>query len=75
MNRDHFTAKWNQFKGALKKQWGRFTDDDLLQIEGDYDKFMGKLLERYADEKDRIARWANEWFEKNRPADRMRKTG
>jgi uncharacterized protein YjbJ (UPF0337 family) len=38
MNKDQFKW-WIQFKGELKKQWGKFTDDDLLQIEGDYQKF------------------------------------
>lgn len=62
MNADHFKAKWNQFKGELKQQWGNFTDDDLLQIEGNYDKFVGRMQERYADRKDEVARWADQWF-------------
>ena len=41
MNKDQFKGRWTQFKGELKKQWGKFTDDDLLQIEGDYQKFQG----------------------------------
>jgi uncharacterized protein YjbJ (UPF0337 family) len=43
MNTDQFKGRWAQFKGELKRQWGDFTDDDLLQIEGDYQKFQGKL--------------------------------
>ena len=62
MNKDHFKAQWNQFKGELKKQWGQFTDDDLLQIEGDADKFSGKLQERYADKKDEVRQWADQWL-------------
>lgn len=62
MNADHFKAKWNQFKGELKQQWGNFTDDDLLQIEGNYDKFLGRMQERYADRKDEVAQWADKWF-------------
>lgn len=73
MNRDHFKAQWNQFKGELKKQWGQFTDDDLLQIEGDYDKFMGTLQDRYADQKDAVSRWAEQWYEKKSAG--MKKTG
>jgi uncharacterized protein YjbJ (UPF0337 family) len=46
MNTDQFAGKWSQFKGELKKRWGKFTDDDLLQIEGNYDKFKGKVQER-----------------------------
>ena len=62
MNADHFKGKRNQFKGELKKQWGAFTDDDLMKIEGDYDKFKGAILTRYADRKDEISRWADEWY-------------
>ena len=41
MNADHFKAKGINLKASSKKKWGKFTDDDLIQIEGDYDKFKG----------------------------------
>ncbi len=28
-------AKWDEFKGDLKQEWDKFTDDDLLNIRGD----------------------------------------
>jgi uncharacterized protein YjbJ (UPF0337 family) len=62
MNADHFKGKWHQFKGELKKRWGKFTDDDLIQIEGDYETFKGLAQERYADRKDELSRWADEWY-------------
>ena len=46
MNEEQFEGKWKQFKGEIKRQWGQFTDDDLLQIEGSHDKLVGKLLKR-----------------------------
>lgn len=61
MNSETFKGQWKQLKGALKQQWGKFTDDDLLQIEGDYDKFVGKVQERYGDTKDEVVRWAEQW--------------
>jgi uncharacterized protein YjbJ (UPF0337 family) len=63
MNADLFSGRWEQFKGELKRQWGKFTDDDLMQIEGNYEKFQGKLQERYGMQKDEIARWADKWFQ------------
>lgn len=63
MNRDQFKGMWKEFKGELKKQWGKFTNDDLRQIEGDYDKFMGALQKRYGDQKEEVSRWVDEWFE------------
>ena len=62
MNADQFKGKWVQFKGEVKKQWGEFTDDDLLQIEGNYDKFLGKVQERYGDKKDELMKWADQWY-------------
>jgi uncharacterized protein YjbJ (UPF0337 family) len=64
MNTDQFKGKWMQFKGELKKQWGRFTDDDLKQIEGDYDKFVGKIQERYGDRRNEVSKWAEEWYQR-----------
>ena len=65
VNKDQFQGKWKQFKGDLKKEWGKFTDDDLLVIEGNYDKFQGKLQERYGDSKEEIQQWTDEWFKKH----------
>jgi len=61
MNSDQFKGQWKQFKGELKQKWANFTDDDLLNIEGDYDKFSGKVQERYGDKKDEVNRWADQW--------------
>jgi uncharacterized protein YjbJ (UPF0337 family) len=35
-------------------KYGKFTDDDLQQMEGNYDKFVGKAQERYGDKKDEL---------------------
>jgi uncharacterized protein YjbJ (UPF0337 family) len=55
MNRDQFKGNWRQFKGEVKKKWGQLTDNDLVEAEGDYDKFLGVEVER----------WAEDWCEKN----------
>jgi uncharacterized protein YjbJ (UPF0337 family) len=47
MNADQLKGKWMQFKGDLKQQWGKFTDNDLQQIGGSFDKILGMLQERY----------------------------
>jgi uncharacterized protein YjbJ (UPF0337 family) len=67
VNKDQFQGNWKQFKGDLKKQWGKLTDDDLLIIEGNYDKFEGRVQERYGDKKEEVKRWTDEWFKKNHP--------
>jgi len=64
MNRDQFKGSWKQFKGELKKKWGQFTDDDLLEAEGDYDKFIGVVQKRYGDKKEEVSQWTDEWYSK-----------
>jgi uncharacterized protein YjbJ (UPF0337 family) len=64
MNREQFKGNWTQFKGELKKQWGKITDDDLLEAEGDYDKFLGIAQKRYGDQKEEVRKWADQWFDR-----------
>jgi uncharacterized protein YjbJ (UPF0337 family) len=61
-----------QFKGELKQKYGKFTDDDLRQIDGNYDKFIGKVQERYGDKKDELLKWADRGIS-NLPGNRRRK--
>jgi len=51
----------------IKEKYGKFTDGDLKQIEGDYEKFVGKSQERYGDKKDALMKWADQWHEKPAP--------
>jgi uncharacterized protein YjbJ (UPF0337 family) len=53
MNSDVFAGKWKQAKGQVKEWWGKLTDDDLAKIEGNRDKLVGALQERYGYAKDR----------------------
>ncbi|HEX4990040.1 MAG TPA: CsbD family protein, partial [Candidatus Binatia bacterium] len=55
---------WQQFKGELKKKWGQLTDNDLMEAEGDYDKFLGVVQKRYGDKKEEVSKWADEWYSK-----------
>ena len=67
MNREQFKGQWIQFKGELKKRWGKFTDDDLMKIEGDYDMFIGSLQARYGEQKEEVSRWMDQWFDRHPP--------
>ena len=42
--------------GDLKQQYGRFTSDDLQQIEGSFDKILDMLQERYGGNCVRLVR-------------------
>jgi len=62
MNKDSFNGSWLQFKGELKKKWGQLTDDDLLEAEGDYEKFLGVVQKRYGEKKAEIQQWTEDWY-------------
>lgn len=52
MNSDTLQGKWKQLRGNLKETFGKLTDDDLLQIDGNADKMQGALQERYGYSKE-----------------------
>ena len=53
MNKDILQGKWRQMRGEMKKWWGQLTDDELDKIEGDRDKLIGLLQERYGYTKEK----------------------
>jgi uncharacterized protein YjbJ (UPF0337 family) len=40
-------GSWQQTKGAVKEQWGKLTDDDLMQVQGRREILVGKIQTRY----------------------------
>lgn len=61
MDNNVFKGKWKQIKGEAKKQWGKLTDDDLDVIDGEKDKLIGKLQERYGHSKDDAEKEYQSW--------------
>jgi uncharacterized protein YjbJ (UPF0337 family) len=47
MNWDEVQGNWRQFKGKVKEQWGKLTDDELDRIDGRYDQLVGRIQEQY----------------------------
>ena len=45
MNEDIIEGKWNEIKGDVQKKWGKLTDDDIEQINGDRTKLSGRIQE------------------------------
>jgi uncharacterized protein YjbJ (UPF0337 family) len=72
MNKDMLKGKWMQMKGSVRTQWGKLTDDDVDQIQGDAEKFIGKLQERYGYGREQAEKELNEFM--NKPADKTRRT-
>lgn len=66
MNKDVIKGKWQEMKGQVKQKWGKLTDDDIRQIEGNYDELSGKLQKRYGYEKLKVEKEINEFIDNQR---------
>jgi len=59
-------GNWKQFKGKVKTQWGKLTDDHLDVIAGKRDQLMGKIQESYGITKDEAEKQIKEFEERNK---------
>ena len=63
MNSDTLSGQWKQLKGAAKVRWAKLTDDDLMSAEGNYDKLVGSIQERYGYARERAEDEVNTWLD------------
>lgn len=61
MNWDRIEGNWKQFKGAVKAQWGKLTDDQLAELSGQRDQLAGKIQEVYGLTRDEAETQLNAW--------------
>ncbi len=66
MNRDVLQGQWTQLKGKVREQWGKLTDDDFEQIQGNAEKLIGKLQERYGRNREQAEQDLDRWLEQQR---------
>lgn len=59
-------GSWTQTKGVVKEQWGKLTDDDLLEIEGRRDRLVGKIQTRYGVPKEEAEAQVVGWEKKQK---------
>jgi uncharacterized protein YjbJ (UPF0337 family) len=43
MNWDRVQGNWNEFKGKAQQKWGKLTNDDLAQVNGQRTELCGRL--------------------------------
>lgn len=65
MNKDTVEGNWLQFKGKVKEQWGKLTDDDLDVIAGKRDQLLGRIQERHGITREEADAQVNAWQERN----------
>lgn len=54
MNWDIVEGNWKQFKGKVKAQWGKLSDDHIDLIAGRRTELAGKVQEAYGLSKDEV---------------------
>ena len=64
MNSDILQGKWRQLKGEARTQWGKLTDDDLDQVQGQAEKLVGLVQERYGYNRDQAQREVDTWVQR-----------
>ena len=65
MNQEQASGNWKIFKGKIKEQWGKLTDDDFKVLEGNSDQLIGSVQKRYGIEKEEAERQVNEFRNRN----------
>lgn len=65
MNKDTLKGNFTQMKGKIKQQWGKLTDDEIDQMEGNAEILAGKLQERYGLEREDAERQARDFRKAN----------
>lgn len=63
MNNDILAGKWKQVKGSVQSKWGKITDSDLNQIDGNREKLVGMLQERYGKNKEQAKKEVEDYLE------------
>ncbi|MEN5180899.1 CsbD family protein [Comamonas testosteroni] len=66
MNEDTIKGNWKQFKGKVKEQWGKLTDDDLDVINGQREQLVGRIQEREGIARDKAEEQVKAWETNNK---------
>jgi uncharacterized protein YjbJ (UPF0337 family) len=65
MNQEQTSGNWKIFKGKVKEQWGKLTDDDFKVLEGNREQLIGSVQKRYGIAKEEAERQVNEFRNRN----------
>ena len=66
MDTNILEGKWHQLKGSAKAQWGKLTNDELDQIEGNAERLVGLVQERYGYQKQQAEAEVNDFIARHR---------
>jgi uncharacterized protein YjbJ (UPF0337 family) len=61
---DKIQGNWKQFTGDVKQRWGKLTDDEIMQVNGQREQLEGRIQERYGIAREEARRQVDEWSDK-----------
>jgi uncharacterized protein YjbJ (UPF0337 family) len=64
MNQDALAGKWRRVRGKVKEQWGKLSDSQLDQVNGQYDQLVGLLQETYGYTTDKAREELDKFIER-----------
>jgi uncharacterized protein YjbJ (UPF0337 family) len=69
LNSDVLKGKWAQVRGEARRQWGKLTDDELDQAQGNAEKLSGLIQEKYGYARERAEREVNDFLSRFKDTD------
>jgi uncharacterized protein YjbJ (UPF0337 family) len=68
MNWDQFQVNWMLFKGKVRNNWVKLTDEDLTRIGGRREELISRLRARYGFARAEAEREIEAWMRSQRNA-------
>lgn len=65
MNEDIVKGHWLEMKGKLRQKWSKLTDDEIGQMQGNYEELEGMLRKKYGYQKDQVDTEIKTFLDKN----------
>lgn len=65
MNEHTIKGDWKILKGKIKEQWGKLTDDELDQMNGQREQIEGAIQKKYGCAKDEAKKQLDDFLDKN----------
>lgn len=66
MNKDIIGGDWKIVKGRIKQAWGRLSDDQIDESQGNMDILEGQIQKTYGFSEDEAKKRLKDWNRKNK---------
>lgn len=72
MNWNEIVRHWDEARSDIQARWTKLSDDDLRAIDGNEDRLIAKIQDRYGMLEEHALVGVNEWLEKHSPPPEVR---